>query len=210
MAVEWVGEDRSEGVDAFAFEMEHASRRLLERTLRDPADEAAWTDLVALYERQAADWQAWVDGNPHYLDALRAALVRIDPVSDVLEVCCGTGNATVMIAERAARVLAVDASAAMIARVPSIANVTWRQSDVRHLPAEDGAFDLVVGVNAVPWPREVVRVCRPGGRVLWVGSFGADTPLYIEPERLAAMLGPGWSGQAGTVGRGTWCLLTRS
>ena len=138
MAIEWVDAEPAPDVDAFMPEADHPSRRLLERTISHPSDESAWRDLLDLYEGQARDWSTWVHENPHYLDALRVALDRIEMPGDVLEVCCGSGSATAMIAAASGRVLATDASPAMLARAPDIVNVTWLQADVRHLPVPDG------------------------------------------------------------------------
>jgi ubiquinone/menaquinone biosynthesis C-methylase UbiE len=39
------------------------------------------------------------------------------------------------------------------------------------LPFGDGQFDLVMTQNAPPYPEEMVRVLRPGGRLFLVYSF---------------------------------------
>jgi SAM-dependent methyltransferase len=207
--VRWVEERAVADPDPWAARSDHPSRRLLERALAEGPDGAAWDELIAAYEAQASTWQAWVDENPHYLDALRAALDRGALAEHALEVCCGPGAATRVITTYAARVMATDASAAMIAAAPAIGGVGWQVADVRSLPFEDGMFDLVVGVNAIPWVPELARVTGPLGRLVWVSSFGDDTPLHVAPERLAALLGDGWDGEAGRVGRGTWCVMRR-
>jgi hypothetical protein len=52
-------------------------------------------------------------------------------------------------------------------------------------------------------------VLAPGGQLLWCTSFGAGTPLYVDPDRLCELFGDGWHGEAGRAGHGEWLLLTR-
>ena len=67
-----------------------------------------------------------------------------------------------------------------------------------------------VGLNAVPHVREFERVIAPSGQLLWCTSFAAGTPLYVDPERLRQLFGPGWHGEAGRAGHGDWMLLSRN
>jgi hypothetical protein len=41
----------------------------------------------------------------------------------------------------------------------------------------------------LPFFDEVARVLRPGGSALFAFSGGAQTPIYVPPERLRAELG---------------------
>lgn len=64
----------------------------------------------------------------------------------MLDLCCGTGQITVALAERGHRVTGVDGAAAMLAVArsrPGGERVHWIEADVRHL-ALDGRFDLVM------------------------------------------------------------------
>ena len=95
----------------------------------------------------------------------------------VLDVAAGSGNAAVPAALTGADVVAsdltpelFDAGRAYAARegVP----VTWEEGDAEALPYADASFDVVlscVGVMFAPHHQqaadELVRVCRPGGRV---------------------------------------------
>lgn len=141
-------------------------------------------DLDRLTERLSAAW----DGEP------RIALLRaIEPVAEVvadradttaglraLDIGAGDGNVALRCAARGARVDACDLSAAMVrrGRARTGDSVAWRLADAQALPYPDAVFDVVVsafGVAQAPRPgratRELVRVCRPGGRVVlaaWV------------------------------------------
>jgi ubiquinone/menaquinone biosynthesis C-methylase UbiE len=105
--------------------------------------------------------------------------VRLAPADQVLDVCCGPGALALDLAAHAAHVTGLDLTPAMLdeARAAQarrgVENVAWRQGDVCRLPFEDGAFSLVTSSTAfhhLEDPRrafaEMVRVCRPGGRIM--------------------------------------------
>lgn len=107
--------------------------------------------------------------------ALRVALH--EPAS-VLEIACGTGIVTSMLAAQVpgATIVATDLNQPMIdfARgvVPPHPRLSWRQADACALPFPDGGFDAVVmqfGLMFVPDKllalTEAKRVLRPGGRL---------------------------------------------
>jgi SAM-dependent methyltransferase len=98
----------------------------------------------------------------------------------VLDIGCGVATTAIQVAQRFhAQVTAADLAPLMLARAH--ANVTAagldgqvrvEQADILALPYPDGAFDRVIAEAVtmfVDRPRaaaELVRVCRPGGRVL--------------------------------------------
>ena len=194
-----------------AFEMDapvHRSRLALERVLADPADTGAWHHLVEIYDDQAVQWTEWARSQRWYVSPVRAGLANAKPVPWAFEVGCGTGQATAPLAAMG-RVLASDVNQAMIERAPRLPGVTYLLGDVRALPLATGSVRLLVGLNSVPHIREFERVIAADGQLLWCSSFAAGTPLYIEPERLLALFGPGWQGEAGRAGHGDWVLLRR-
>jgi len=110
----------------------------------------------------------------------------------VLDVACGVGRLTLMLARLAQHVTGIDLTAAMIdqGRVlqseAGIANVEWRVGDILPLPFPDGAFSLVVSQAAfhhladpAAALAQMVRVCSPGGRI-------AINDLTPEPETAGA------------------------
>src|SRR5438132_14347109 len=72
------------------------------------------------------------------------------PNDSVLDVACGGGIVVCAFAPRVKHATGIDMTAAMLDRArhlaaeKGIANVTWREGDVAHLPYADGAFTIVV------------------------------------------------------------------
>jgi SAM-dependent methyltransferase len=95
----------------------------------------------------------------------------------VLDVAAGNGNATLAAAHRFARVTSTDYVPALLERGRARAEaeglaVTFEVADAEALPYPDDSFDVVLstfGVMFAPNQRraaqEMLRVCRPGGRI---------------------------------------------
>jgi SAM-dependent methyltransferase len=96
---------------------------------------------------------------------------------EVLDVAAGNGNAALAAARRGCAVTALDYVETLLAGAQRRADaeglaLTVRLGDAENLPFGDGCFDAVVstfGVMFTPDPgraaAELVRVCRPGGRI---------------------------------------------
>jgi SAM-dependent methyltransferase len=187
----------------------HRSRAALERILADPADAQAWCELVLTYDEMAPEWTDWVTQQPWYAASVAAGLAHARSVPWLLEVGCGTGQATEVLSVAGPRIIATDVNISMLAAAPAFPRTSYVQADVRHLPFGTGSVPLLVGLNGVPHLGEFARVIAPGGQLLWCTSFGAGTPLYVSPDRLADMLGPEWTVEAGIAGHGDWLLAAR-
>ena len=124
-----------------------------------------------------------------------ADLARVGPGARVLDVATGTGDLAIELARRVApggEVVGSDFSEAMLARArrkpkPAGAELRFEWGDALELPFADGAFDAAtVGFGARNFSdlsrglEEMVRVVRPGGRVV-VLEFTSPTrpPLSI-------------------------------
>jgi SAM-dependent methyltransferase len=95
----------------------------------------------------------------------------------VLDVACGTGNVALAAAQAGATVTGLDFAPNLLAQARQQAaaeglEVRFDEGDAEDLPYADGAFDVVTsafGVMFAPRPEraaaELVRVCRPGGRI---------------------------------------------
>jgi ubiquinone/menaquinone biosynthesis C-methylase UbiE len=121
-----------------------------------------------------------------------AALARISgPGRDVLDVGTGTGAGARALQARfdGSNVVGIDVSEPMLAEARKHApGLTFLIGDAAHLPFDDGSFDVVAQNNMIPFLDEVRRVLRPGGWAVFAFSSGAETPIWVEPERLRAEL----------------------
>ena len=101
-------------------------------------------------------------------------LARVGPGTRALDVATGTGDLAIELASRGGDVVGSDFSPGMLERARSKApGLTWEQADATALQYPDDAFDAAtVGFGARNFGdlsqglREMVRVVKPGGRVV--------------------------------------------
>ncbi len=101
----------------------------------------------------------------------------VRPGERVLDVAAGTGSAAIPAALAGAEVVASDLTPELFddgrARASAAGvELEWREADAEALPYDDASFDVVmsaIGVMFAPHharaAAELVRVCRPGGRI---------------------------------------------
>lgn len=104
---------------------------------------------------------------PRYPDALFDDLVSLSGISPrgrILEIGCGTGQATIPLAQRGFRVLCLEPGPAMaraarenLAPFPA---VQVRQSTFEEWPVENGEFNLVISAQAFHWVTAEVRFTK--------------------------------------------------
>jgi phosphatidylethanolamine/phosphatidyl-N-methylethanolamine N-methyltransferase len=113
----------------------------------------------------------------------------------VLEVGVGTGiNADLY--PRECTVTGIDLSGSMLDKArervarKDITNVRLLEMDAADLKFADGTFDIVYApylISVVPDPvavaREMRRVCRPGGRIIFLNHFRSPNPVLAWLER---------------------------
>jgi ArsR family transcriptional regulator len=107
------------------------------------------------------------------------ALLQLIPPLTIADLGAGEGDFSLLLAERAQKVIAVDSSAKMIevgqaqALRCGLKNVEFRLGDMEAVPIEDGAVDLVFfsqslhhAVHPERAIRESWRILAPGGRIV--------------------------------------------
>ncbi len=125
-------------------------------------------------------------GDRFHLAAL-GALAEADWVAGDLG--CGTGQVSAALAPFVERIVAIDASAAMLeaarSRLAALPNVELRQGELEALPIDDSSLDLgslMLVLHHLPEPRkavaELARVLRPGGRVIVVEMLPHEHDSY--------------------------------
>jgi ubiquinone/menaquinone biosynthesis C-methylase UbiE len=162
-------------------------RPLLWRLLRGP--------LRGMFDGLAPTWESRI--GLHHLWALDLALADVLPPRRVLDLGTGTGVVARALAERyaEAEVLGIDLSPGMVAEARRglpfelRGRVRFEVGDAADLACEDGAFELVVLSNMIPFFGELARITAPGGRLVVSYSRGDETPIYVAPDRLRRELG---------------------
>lgn len=157
-----------------------------------------YTDEAAVYDQKR---YASFAGNFYVAltNDLIAELIDLKPNDRILDVATGTGRVAIGQALRGAEVDAVDLTPAMLTRAREKAEsagvqVRFQRADAFSLPFEENTFDAVISTRffhllpASTYPallRELVRVAKPGGKIVveW------NTPFC---DRL---LKPFWGGQ---------------
>ena len=120
------------------------------------------------------------------------ATLGVTPGLDVLDLGCGDGTTAVPEAQLGANVLGVDIAENLVtagnarAKQFGLANLRFQWGDATDLKdLGDDSFDLVVsifGAMFAPRPfdvaKEVVRVTRPGGRIV-MGNWIPNDPTFV-------------------------------
>jgi ubiquinone/menaquinone biosynthesis C-methylase UbiE len=128
---------------------------------------------------------------------------RISPDDDVLDVACGPGLVACAVAAVARHVTGIDLTPAMVEqargreRSLGLSNLTWVVGDAQPLPFPDAGFSRVItrysfhhfsdppGVFA-----EMVRVCRPGGRLTVADVYTTSPEQAAAYDRLERFRDP--------------------
>src|SRR3954453_1011596 len=122
----------------------------------------------------------------------------------VLDLGCGDGTTAVPAAQLGADVLGVDIAENLVAagneraRELGLANLRFQEGDASHLDElDDASFDLVVsmfGAMFAPKPfdvaKEMVRVTKPGGRIVMGNWIPNDPTLAAQILKISASYAP--------------------
>ena len=132
------------------------------------------------------------------------ASLGITPGLDVLDLGCGDGTTAVPEARLGANVLGVDIASNLVAagneraKALGLTNLRFQEGDASDLnELDDDSFDLVVsifGAMFAPRPadvaKEVVRVTRPGGRIVMGNWIPGDPTLVAQILRISSAYSP--------------------
>ena len=157
---------------------------------------AVENDFVArVYEKLAStyDFTFGPTLHPGRVQALQR--MGIKSGDRILEVGVGTGiNCTLY--PRDCDVTGIDLSESMLEKAhervsrKGIGNVRLFEMDAAQMTFADGSFDIVYApylISVVPDPvavvREMVRVCRPGGKIIILNHFLSPNPVLAWFER---------------------------
>ena len=110
--------------------------------------------------------------------SLAEALLRLMPPMVIADLGAGDGSFSLLLAQKAKSVIAIDSSAKMIefareqARRHHVKNIDYRLGDMEELPIDDESVDLVFfsqSLHHALHPQhavaEAARILRPGGRI---------------------------------------------
>ena len=144
---------------------------------------------VEFFTSSAGQWdhvRGEMFGDRFHLAALAAFA---DANATIGDLGCGTGQVSAALAPFVARIIAVDASAAMLQsarrRLQAHGNVELRRGELEALPIDDGVLDaatVMLVLHHVPEPSraltDVARTLKPGGRLVLVDMLPHDRESY--------------------------------
>lgn len=136
------------------------------------------------------------------------ARLALKPGTRLLDVACGSGNLAIPAARAGAVVKGVDIATNLLEQARARAEsesltIQFDEGDAESLPYPDAAFDVVVsmfGAMFAPRPElvsaELVRVCRPGGRIAmanwtpegFIGQMFKITGKHVPPPNMPSPL----------------------
>jgi phosphatidylethanolamine/phosphatidyl-N-methylethanolamine N-methyltransferase len=152
--------------------------------MAEPHESRVYSDLAQFYD--SVFGRAFVDHEHEVIESL-----QFRPGQRVLEVGVGTGISLDAYPPYV-HIVGVDPSADMLAqavaktRENSWGYVELLNGDAQSLQFEDNSFDWVCSfhvITVVPEPRrmmdEMVRVCKPGGKIVVISHFASANPLLF-------------------------------
>lgn len=158
---------------------------------------ATFNDVPALYDR----------ARPEYPEAMfreMLAVAELPTDGRVLEIGCGTGIATLPMAEMGYRITAVelgeDMAAVARAKLARFPNVRVETAAFEDWPLPADSFDFVMVAQAYHWLEPKVRLVkiagalRPGGSLAIFGNAhvnGGDEEFFVEVQECYERLMPG-------------------
>ena len=165
--------------------------------------------VAAVFDGLAPEWtERHVDPDKAapVLDAIERGGVPLD--GRWIELGSGTGAGTRLLHGRVGEQFSVDLSEQMLAHAPADLAPKVR-ADSSQLPFADDTADVVLLINMILFPHEVDRILQPAGKVVWVNTYGDQTPIHLSPHDVASALPGAWTGVASLAGSGLWAVFER-
>lgn len=130
--------------------------------------------------------------------------IKVTPPLEALDLGCGDGTTAVPLAKAGAQVTAIDIARNMVeagnkrVATEGLSRLKFQEGDASNLEGvEDNSFDLAVsvfGAMFAPRPfdvaKEMVRVTRPGGRVVMGNWIPGDPTFVSELLRISSAFTP--------------------
>jgi phosphatidylethanolamine/phosphatidyl-N-methylethanolamine N-methyltransferase len=156
--------------------------------------------VEGVYEKMASVYDLFFGLTLHHGRAKAIRRMAINPSDEILEVGVGTGIGLPLY-PRQCSVTAIDLSDGMLERARGrvrehkLRNVRLMQMDATELEFPDNSFDIVYApyfISCVPDPlavaREMRRVCRRDGRLVFLNHFLSNSAIASKIERAIAPL----------------------
>ena len=156
--------------------------------------------VEGVYEKMASVYDLFFGLPLHHGRAKAIRRMAIKPDDQILEVGVGTGI-SLPLYPRKCSVTGIDLSDGMLERARerveqyNLRNVRLIQMDATQLKFPDKSFDIVYApyfINCVPDPlavtREMRRVCKSGGRLVFLNHFLSNNIVGSKLERAIAPL----------------------
>jgi phosphatidylethanolamine/phosphatidyl-N-methylethanolamine N-methyltransferase len=182
-------ERKSEAEDELVAGADAATRALSATAVENDFVEAVYDKLAKVYDLFFGPTL-----HPGRLKAIQR--MNIQAHERVLEVGVGTGI-NLSLYPRDCAITGIDFSGSMLEKArertarKELKNIRLLQMDAADLKFADNAFDIVYApylISVVPDPlqvaREMRRVCRPGGRIIFLNHFLSPNALLSRTERL--------------------------
>ena len=145
-----------------------AAKRVLKK--RQDRMRAFFDEVAGRFGRSYVPGKSW--------KSVAEALLKLMPPMVIADLGAGEGAFSLLLAQRATKVIAVDTSARMIevgreqAQKEGVKNVEYRLGDMEELPIEDASVDLAFfsqSLHHALHPERAVaeawRILKPGGRI---------------------------------------------
>lgn len=140
-------------------------------TKRKDKMRAYFDELAGRFGRHYVPGRSW--------KGVAEMLLKLLPPMVIADIGAGEGTLSLLLAQRAERVIAVDNSEKMVAygreaaRKAGVNNIEYRVGDLEELPLDDASVDLALFSQSLHHAlhphdavKEAARILRPGGRVV--------------------------------------------